>query len=284
MKQHWNSTFPHHRSSAIKRNRYIKQHEWRRRLTPLMVGCLIAAHAGSVQADLVIPASSSYALGGGTLDLGCTDLLVSGALSVDSGAITGIRNVSIAPGGSVNVTSGSVSLSGSWANTGAFTGGTGTVRFVDLAGCAPSGGTLSGNTTFANLQFTTATGQTYQFTSGTTQTITQSLLVQGTPSAPLLWQGTVAGQPAFVSLQGTQQTTTHFGATNMTATGNPIAPGATNALPGGIAVGMFADLNVAVPTLSSIALGVLSALLGLIAFGRANRTNRTRATSRPFQA
>jgi hypothetical protein len=46
-------------------------------------------------ADLVVPAGGSYALNGGSSDLGCTDLVVAGALSLDNGSLSGVRNVSI---------------------------------------------------------------------------------------------------------------------------------------------------------------------------------------------
>ena len=232
---------------------------------PLLFG--VAMHSACALADMTIPANSSVSLGGGSSDLGCTDLIVAGALNVDGGAITGIRNVTIASGGSVTVSSGTISLSGNWANTGTFAGGTGKVAFVDLAGCAPAGGTISGNTVFAQLQFTTATGKTYQLTSGSTQTVTQNLAIQGAPGAPLIWQGTTAGQPANFVLNGTQSIS-NFGANNIAATGNPIAPGGTNALPGGANTGLFADLNIPIPTLSSLAMLLLSAAVSVFALRR----------------
>jgi hypothetical protein len=234
-------------------------------------------------ADLVVPASSSYTFNGGTADLACTDLLVAGSVVVDGGVLSGVRNVSIAAGGSVTVTSGSISLSGDWANAGTFATGTGTVSFVDLAGCATAGGTVSGNTTFNQLRVITTAGKTIQFAPGSTQTITQNLVIQGTAGAPVIWRSSVPGQLANIALQGTQ-TVSNFGVTDVAATASPIAPGVVNALPGGNAPGFFgnagANAPLEIPTLSWWAMLGLAGLIGLFSVRRLARTTSFHKNSR----
>ena len=220
-----------------------------------------------VYADLVVPSGGSYALNGGSTDLGCTDLIVGGALSVDSGSIRGIRNVTIQSGGSVTVTSGSISLSGDWSNAGSFGAGSGSVSFVDLAGCAPTGGTISGNTSFASLSFITATGKTYRIASGSAQTVTQNLVIQGAPGLPLVLRGSTAGQPASLNLTGTQSIS-NFGAADLVAGANWIAPNQVNAISGGVTPRIFGDPFAPIPVLPANGLALLVLLLSALAVTR----------------
>ena len=219
--------------------------------------------ASAANADLVIPSGGSLALNGGSSDLGCTDLIVAGALQVDSGSITGIRNVNIQAGGSVTVTSGTLSLSGDWANAGSFAAGSGLVSFVDLAGCATTGGTISGNTTFARLSFTTAVGKTYLIASGSTQTITQQLTIQGAPGLPLVLRGATPGQSAFIALFG-GQSIANFGAADLRATVNWIAPNQTNAISGNVSR-IFGNPSEPIPSLPLGALALLALTLAACA-------------------
>jgi hypothetical protein len=237
-----------------------------RRAAALLFGATLATFS---VADLVVPAGSSFALNGGSSDLACTDLIVAGNLSVDSGSISGIRNVNIQAGGTITVSSGSLSLSGDWSNAGNFTGGTGLVSFIDLTGCATGGGTISGNTTFSRLSFVTATGKTYRIASGSTQTITQQLTIQGAPGLPLVLRGSVAGQPAFVALTG-GQSVSNFGAADLIAIANWIAPSQTNAISGNVAR-IFGDPNAPPPAIPMLPLGAL-ALLALALAAAARKT------------
>jgi hypothetical protein len=230
---------------------------WSSRLVALVCASIFAVAA---QADLVVPAGGSYALNGGSTDLGCTDVIVAGTLQVDSGSLTGVRSVAIQPGGSITATTGTLSLSGDWSNTGTFTGGNGLVSFVDLAGCAVTGGTISGNTTFARLSFVSAIGKTYQLVSGSTQMIAQQFVVQGAPGLPLVLRGATPGQPAFLALGGLQSTA-HFGAADLRATGLWIAPNQTNAINGTGVARIFGDPNAPVPTLPLGALALLALAL-----------------------
>ena len=239
---------------------------WRRCAFSLALGMLVS----SAHADLVIPSGGSLALNVGSSDLGCTDLIVAGTLSVDSGSVTGIRNVTIQPGGSITVTGGTLSLSGDWSNAGSFAAGSGLVSFVDLAGCATTGGTISGNTTFARLSFTTALGKTYTIASGSTQTITQQLSIQGAPGLPLVLRSATAGQPAFIALFG-GQSTANFGAADLRATVNWIAPNQTNAISGNVSR-IFGDPSEPIPSLPLGALALLA--LTLAAYARRHMASK----------
>jgi MYXO-CTERM domain-containing protein len=212
--------------------------------------------AGLVRADLVVPSGGSYALNGGSTDLACTDVIVAGTLQIDSGSLTSVRNLIIQAGGSITATSGTISLSGDWSNAGSFSGGTGLVSFVDLAGCATAGGTISGNTTFANLSFISAIGKTYRIASDSSQTINQFLTIQGAPGLPLVLRGTTPGQAASITLLG-GQSTSNFGAADLIATGNWIAPNQSNAIAGSGVTRIFGDPNAPIPTMP---LGVLALL------------------------
>jgi hypothetical protein len=65
-------------------------------------------------------------------------------------------------------------VAGDWDNAGTFNAGTSTVQLVD--GCGLASATISGDTTFANLDMTTTSGFLYSFTSGSTQTVTGAVI------------------------------------------------------------------------------------------------------------
>lgn len=99
--------------------------------------------AASAQAQWVIPAGSGWDMGGGSSDLGCTDLIVEGALTVGSGgSITGVRNVVIAASGSLDLAGGTIQLSQQWTAQGLFTAGGGQVVRVDGGAACPAAGPL----------------------------------------------------------------------------------------------------------------------------------------------
>jgi hypothetical protein len=248
------------RSSGDYLNKFRSLASSSKRIWVSFAACALVSVA---YADLVVPAGGSYALNGGSSDLGCTDLIVAGALSIDSGSLTGVRSVNIQSGGSITATSGTLSLSGDWSNAGTFSGGSGLVSFVDAAGCATAGGTISGNTTFSQLSFITATGKTYRIASGSLQTITQFLTIQGAPGLPLVLRGATPGQPASIALLG-DQSTSNFGAADLFATGNWIAPNQTNAIAGSGVSRVFGDPNPPIPALPGVLLGVLALLLAAL--------------------
>ncbi len=183
---------------------------------------------------------------GSSLDLGCTSVLVEGALTVGGSTVQGATDV-LVNGGSVAGDTGTISLSGTFNNAGTFDPGTGTVAFVDTCGAGDA--KIVGPTTFTNLSFVSATGRRLVIPSGTSITVTGTLTLQGTPGAPVSIV-TADGMPAIIN----------------------VAPGATVVrsnvtLQPGVTIGApVAGTASPIPTMSESGLMVLSALIGMLAF------------------
>jgi hypothetical protein len=230
---------------------------------------VLLLHPALAAADLIVPSGAIVSLGGGTLDLGCTDLVVAGTFQIGSGQVLNARNITIQSGGVVGGGSGTIELGGNWSNFGGFFSGTGTVRFLDL--CALAISTISGSSSFANARFVTSTGKNYVFAVGSVQTITGVLEITGTTPQPIQFFSSVPGSVASINLtqNGTQQIV-HVGVTDVWATGQPLAPTLQNEGGGGNAAGWFGASTLlpkvaGIPALSNLMLAVLAALLALVA-------------------
>lgn len=248
---------------------------------PIAGVCLLLATAVA-HADYVVPAGASFGLGGGSMDLGCTDVIVDGAFDLQGGSLTNVRHVQIGAAGSLALGSGSVNLAGNWSNGGALNAGTGTVSIVDNAACATSS-VVSGNSSFHALSITSTTGKLVQFTAGSVQTVQSALTLTGAAGTPLRIESTT---PASVSadinlLTGGTQNLANLAVRGMSASGQWLAAGQTNqgagpvnrwfgtpTPPGGIAP---------VPTLSQWTLMGMALALGALAA----RQRRTRKTHTP---
>jgi hypothetical protein len=229
---------------------------------------VLLLHPVLAAADFIVPANSVVSLNGGTLDLGCTDLIVAGTLQLGSGQVLNARNVTLQPGGVLDGGSGAIELGGNWANNGGFLAGTSTVRFRDL--CAITSATISGNSSFANARFVTSIGKNYVFAVGSSQTITGVLEITGTTPQPIQFRSSTPGQVAFINLTGTgTQQIVHVGVTDVWATGQWLAPGQQNEGGGGNANRWFGippqSGEIPVPALSTLMQGVLAALLAIAA-------------------
>ena len=258
---------------------------------------VLLLHPVLAAADVIVPANAIGSLNGGTLDLGCTDLIVAGTLQLGGGQVLNARNVTIQPGGVLDGGSGAIELGGNWSNSGGFLAGTGTVRFRDL--CALASATISGSSSFANARFVTSIGKNYVFAVGSVHTITGVLEITGTTPQPIQFRSSAPGQVASINLTGTgTQQIAHVGVTDVWATGQHLAPNQTNEGGGGNATGWFGtptpptgEVRV-IPALSTLMLGVLAALLALVAgldlrrrtalpvadtIARRRRTGRTRS-------
>jgi len=238
-----------------------------------------ALPAHDAQADLIVPAGAQYVLSSGLTDLACTDVVVAGALQVQSGSLVNVRHLTILSGGSVDGGSGSIELGDNWSNAGSFAGGTGTVRFSDL--CGLSSASIAGSTAFANARFVTSTGKTYVFAVGSTQTITGVLEIAGTSGLPVQFRSASPGLTGFVSLAaGGVQQIQHVGVTDVWATGLWLAPFLSNEGGGGNANRWFGVPGGAgahgIPALADAALLGLSALLLFLGV----RSSRRRAAAR----
>ena len=149
-------------------------------------------------ADLVVPANAVGTLNGGTLDLGCTDLIVAGTLQLGGGQVLNARNVTIQGGGTIDGGSGVIQVGGNWTASGSFTAGTGEVDFRDL--CAAGPASISGNTTFFRASFASTTSKNYTFAVGSTQKILSVLEISGTAGNPIQFRSATPGQVASIDL------------------------------------------------------------------------------------
>jgi hypothetical protein len=230
--------------------------------TSFVLACALFV-AGLAWADVIVPAGSVASLGSGAIDLGCTDVVVSGTLQVNSGQLKNVRSVTINSGGVIDGGSGLIEVGGNWTNAGTFLAGTGTVNFPDL--CSFGNAVVMGSTTFSSVSFVTGSGKNYVFAVGSTQTIKSLLQITGTAAQPIQFHSSLAGQVAFMDLLigGTQQIQ-HVGVSDVWATGQWLAPFLTNEGGGGNARRWFGvpnDAVVPIPTLDRTAILALAALL-----------------------
>ncbi|QBB70549.1 hypothetical protein ELE36_09330 [Pseudolysobacter antarcticus] len=237
---------------------------WRALIVPCLLFCASAAHA-----DFVVPAGGSVSLGGGTIDLGCTDLSVGGNQQINSGSMLNTRNLSVQSGGVLDGGSGNIALVGNWSNSGTFNAGSGTVAFSDNPACATST-TITGTSTFANLSLISANGKTYTFAAGLTQSILDVLTIQGTSTTPIVINSSIAGQQGNIFLApGGTQNIQYVSVTDNYGTGQILAPTQQNQGGGGKVRGWFgiplipvAVIAQAIPALDAKALLLLLAMVG----------------------
>ena len=222
-----------------------------------VLGLAFPASAG----NLTVGAGSTLDLGTGSLALGCADLDVAGTLTAGSVGFDAARDVAIAPGGTVNGNSATLSLSGDWDNAGTFNAGTSTVQMVD--GCAVLSGVVVGNSSFANFAISTTSARLVSFTAGSTQTVTGLLSLQGSAGNLLQIRSTLGGSAAFLNVLGSSSASFVDVDDNDALAGNDIALPA-NSVKGPNTPGWV--LATAVPMLSPMALGALALLL--LASGR----------------
>jgi len=113
---------------------------WRHALQRVSLGAALLA-AGAAQAQWVIPAGPPGSdMQGASANLGCTDLIVLGALRVGpGGSITGVRNVYVAPTAELDLAGGTLQLSQQWDAQGLVLSGGGQVLRVDSPGCPAQG-------------------------------------------------------------------------------------------------------------------------------------------------
>ena len=153
-------------------------------------------------AEVSVGAGSSFSLGSSLLDLGCADLVVvGGTLHGSTGTLDQARDVSIL-NGTLNGDSATLNVTGDWTNSGIFNAGTSAVNFVD--GCGRSSATVSGNSSFFDLDVTTSSGKLVAFTAGSTTTVTDSLALGGASGQRLQIRSTLDGSEAYLDLQGSQ--------------------------------------------------------------------------------
>ena len=102
----------------------------------------------------------------------------------------------VANAGTLQVSSGAITLTGNWSNSGTFTQGTSTVT---LNGTSQS---ISGTTTFYGLSKTVTTAATLTFEATKTQTVSNSLTLNGASLNLLSIVSSIADTQAALTLQG----------------------------------------------------------------------------------
>jgi hypothetical protein len=199
-----------------------------------------------------------------TVDLCCTDLVISGTLNLGGGRYINARHIIIAPGGQLNTNSGELELTGTFDNGGSFSAGSSKVKFVDVVGC-PYAPSILGSSTFFDLSVTGAAPKTLTLPAGQTQNIIHQLSLLGAPGRPLSVLSSSPSMLAYLNLlPGGLQNIQSVGVNNVGASGQTLAPYQSNLISGGLAPNWFEQF--AVPSLSLGALLLLIASLILLAY------------------
>ena len=102
-----------------------------------------------VCSGLTIGAGGAASLANGSMDLGCGDLVINGALNLDSGTLSHVDNVVINGGGVLNGGTGTITMSGNWTNNGG-TANPGSSQVTINADATTTRVTVSGDWTFWN--------------------------------------------------------------------------------------------------------------------------------------
>lgn len=247
------------------------------RIRPALAVLLLAS-ALPASAQMHIGAGSSVALGGGSIEHGCTALHVDGTAQVQGGQWTGITEVSI--NGTLHGGSGTLALAGQFAGGAGFTPETGTVRITD--GCGLAAASIEAATSFHTLEVNTAQNRILTLPSTITQTIAHHLVLNGVAGQLLRLRASVQGQAAFAALLlGASQSVAYVDVADNHATAQVIAPGPAanyHSVQGSNVQRWFDDGEGSepatprlVPTLNHAVLALLAALFAITAaFRRKN--------------
>lgn len=190
----------------------------------LLAGALLCSTHLFAQ-TISVRAGADFSLGAGSITAGCIDLIVQGEFSVNSGSVSGLRNVTISSG-TLSGGSGNISLSGNWANQGGFDSQTGSVVISD--GCGVSRSSLDGNSMFYKFAVTTNSGKFLQHSAESVSSFETELRLEGTASDPLKIRSSIPGTAGeFVLSTGASQRIFGVDVADINASrGETIAPAA----------------------------------------------------------
>lgn len=225
-----------------------------------VTGLLLSVTAArpAAASGLSVGAGSTVQLDNAVLALGCNDLLIE-------------------PAGTLQAQASTIRLAGNWTNHGTFEAGTGTVLLEDGCG-AGAIASVSGSNTFFDLRVTTSTGKTVQLEAGTTQGVLDGLTLMGAPGNLLVIRSSMPGQRAFLDLAPTaSQLVDYVDVADNGATGQRLAPGpaaAAHSIDSGNTFGWFFSGG-AIPTVSGIGVAALFLLLLAALVHRTNRKSGT---------
>ncbi|MCM8791143.1 MAG: autotransporter-associated beta strand repeat-containing protein, partial [Candidatus Omnitrophica bacterium] len=161
----------------------------------LVVGGTFTNSAGTFDANgRAVTVAGLATISGGTYQSSTATQTFNGGLTVSGGALTGasgdidVNGTLTHSGGTINAPSGKLYVSGDWTRTGGtFNAGTGTVVFDG------TDQTISGSTTFNNLDKTVLVSRTLTFEAGSTQTITGTCTLKGAAGNLLLLRSSTIG-------------------------------------------------------------------------------------------
>ena len=128
----------------------------------------------------------------------------------------------VANAGTLQVSSGAITLTGNWSNSGTFTQGTSTVT---LNGTNQS---ISGTTTFYGLSKTVTTAYTLTFEATETQTVTDSLTLKGASGQLLSIRSSVADTQAALTLDDGSQDLDYLDVKDSDASGGDVLAAGVN--------------------------------------------------------
>jgi hypothetical protein len=181
----------------------------------------IGAATPAGASGLSIGAGSAVKLGDSMLNLGCNDLSIQSA-------------------GTLQAQTSTITLGGNWDNQGTFDAGSGTVVFGD--GCIPNQSKITGSSTFFGLQIMTSTGKTIDFGAGATQTVLDDLTLMGTAGNLLVIHSSIPDQQAFLKLDlGGSQNIDYVDVADTGATGQTLTVG-THSVDSGNTTGWSFDI------------------------------------------
>lgn len=96
--------------------------------------------AGVAQSQVLIPPGAQVNVAGGAMQLGCTDFLIQGTAAQGSGAsTTGVRNLMVSAGASLDMAGSSIQLAEQYTNNGTVSAAGGSLTRVDSAACPAVG-------------------------------------------------------------------------------------------------------------------------------------------------
>jgi hypothetical protein len=159
---------------------------------------LVGATLPALAAQLTVPVGATLAIPAGALALACADLTVQGTLSAGAAQVGQSRHVTIAAGGTLNAGSSTITVGGSWANTGTFARGTSSVVFAD--GCDTSAAQITGSTDFASLALTSTSGRTFVLPASGVTSASTALTLTGAPGTPIQVVSSNPSQPTWIAL------------------------------------------------------------------------------------
>ena len=223
---------------------------------PMLFMQAVTAQAGS----LIIGTHASVATGSGTIELGCNNAEIAGALS---GLIDGARDLTFRPGAVLEEAQ--LGFSGDWRNDGPQGLNAGVV-WSD--GCGASVSYMRGSTDLQSLHIFSDSGREIRFDAAGQQRVSDSLILAGSPGRRLRLRADTASQFAFLSLNvGARQLIDWVDVawidSDAGTTVGPGHPDEFNSVRSGPVRNWFALAPIPVPTLNLASIALLLLLIGL---------------------